>query len=195
MPTHSAVVHYALEPLAVELREVPVPDVGDDDVLLAVGAVSVCGSDMHQAHNTHSWGVNIPVVLGHEFGGTVAKTGASVRGFRDGDRVVSETAARICGECMQCRTGWYNLCPRGSVSATGWTAPWRSTCACRRAVCTAFRTPCRSTSRASPNPMPSRIRRCASTRRFVPAIRWWCSVPDRSVCCVRGWRRCRGPIR
>ena len=111
MSTHAAVVHYALEPLAVELREIPVPEVGDTDVLLAVGAVSVCGSDVHQAHNTHSWNVNVPVVLGHEFGGTVAKTGRAVRGFREGDRVVSETAAQICGECMQCRTGWYNLCP------------------------------------------------------------------------------------
>ena len=72
MQTHPAIVHYALEPLAVELREVPVPDIGEDDVLLAVGAVSVCGSDVHQAHNTHSWRVNVPVVLGHEFGGTVA---------------------------------------------------------------------------------------------------------------------------
>jgi alcohol dehydrogenase/L-iditol 2-dehydrogenase len=66
---------------------------------------------VHQAHNTHSWRVNVPVVLGHEFGGTVALTGAGVRSFREGDRVVSETAAEICGECMQCRTGQYNLCP------------------------------------------------------------------------------------
>jgi L-iditol 2-dehydrogenase len=111
MQTHPAIVHYALQPLAVELREVPVPEIGEDDVLLAVGAVSVCGSDVHQAHNTHSWQVNVPVVLGHEFGGTVAAAGRRVRGFREGDRVVSETAARICGDCMQCRTGWYNLCP------------------------------------------------------------------------------------
>jgi alcohol dehydrogenase/L-iditol 2-dehydrogenase len=89
----------------------PVPEIGDTDVLLSVGAVSVCGSDVHQAHNTHSWKVNVPVVLGHEFGGTIARTGRGVTGFRDGDRVVSETAAQICGECMQCRTGWYNLCP------------------------------------------------------------------------------------
>ena len=59
--TQSAVVQYALEPMAVELREVAVPEIGDDDVLLAVGAVSVCGSDVHQAYNTHSWPVNIPV--------------------------------------------------------------------------------------------------------------------------------------
>jgi L-iditol 2-dehydrogenase len=107
----SAVVHYALEPLAVELRDVAVPDIGDDDVLLRVGAVSVCGSDVHQAYNTHSWPVNVPVVLGHEFAGTVAKAGRTVKSFREGDRVVSETAAAICGECLLCRTGRYNLCP------------------------------------------------------------------------------------
>ena len=111
MRTHPAVVHYALEPLAVELREIPVPEVGEGEVLLEVGAVSVCGSDVHQAHKTHSWPVNVPVVLGHEFGGTIARLGPGVRGFREGDRVVSETAAEICGECVLCRTGRYNLCP------------------------------------------------------------------------------------
>ena len=112
MPTQPAVVQYALAPLAVELREVPVPDIGDDDVLLEVGAVSVCGSDVHQSRNTQSWPVAVPVVLGHEFGGTVARLGRTVRGFREGDRVVSETAARICGDCLMCRGGRYNLCPQ-----------------------------------------------------------------------------------
>jgi len=111
MRTQPAVVHYALEPLAVELREIAIPDIGDDDVLLQVGAVSVCGSDVHQAHNSHSWPVNIPVVLGHKFGGTIARAGRNVRRFREGDRVVSETAAEICGDCLMCRNGRYNLCP------------------------------------------------------------------------------------
>jgi L-iditol 2-dehydrogenase len=111
MPTQPAVVQYALKPHAVELREVPIPDVDVDEVLLEVGAVSVCGSDVHQSRNTQSWPVEVPVILGHEFGGTVAKAGRSVRGFREGDRVVSETAARICGECLMCRSGRYNLCP------------------------------------------------------------------------------------
>jgi L-iditol 2-dehydrogenase len=109
--TQPAVVHYALEAGAVELRDVAVPEIGDYDVLLRVGAVSVCGSDVHQAYNTHSWPVRVPVVLGHEFGGTVAKTGRLVKNVKEGDRVVSETAAEICGECMMCRTGRYNLCP------------------------------------------------------------------------------------
>jgi L-iditol 2-dehydrogenase len=111
MASQSAVVQYALTPLAVELREVPLPEIGDDDVLLKVGAVSVCGSDVHQFHATHSWAVNVPVVLGHEFCGTVAVAGRGVRGVKEGDRVVSETAAVICGTCLMCRTGRYNLCP------------------------------------------------------------------------------------
>ena len=95
--TQAAVVHYGLSELAVELREMPIPEIGDDDVLLEVGAVSVCGSDVHQAYNRHSWRVNLPVILGHEFSGTVAKKGKNVAQFREGDRVVSETAAEICG--------------------------------------------------------------------------------------------------
>ena len=108
----TGLVQYALKPHAVELRELPVPELGDEDILLRVGAVSVCGSDVHQYHNQQSWAVNVPVVLGHEFGGTVARVGARVRGFKEGDRVVSETAASICGRCLYCRTGEYNLCPQ-----------------------------------------------------------------------------------
>ena len=110
--TMTGLVQYALKPQAVELRELPVPEIGDEDVLLRVGGVSVCGSDVHQYHNKQSWAVNVPVVLGHEFGGTVTSVGARVRGFKEGDRVVSETAASICGQCLYCRTGEYNLCPQ-----------------------------------------------------------------------------------
>lgn len=107
-----AVVHYALEMGAVELREWPRPEeLADDEVLLKTGAIGVCGSEVHQYHNTHSWRVNVPVVLGHEFSGVVERAGKAVRGFKEGDRVTSETAARICGHCLYCRSGEYNLCP------------------------------------------------------------------------------------
>jgi alcohol dehydrogenase/L-iditol 2-dehydrogenase len=108
------VVQYALAPGAVELREIPVPEIGEDEVLLRVGGVSVCGSDVHQYHNSHSWAVRVPIVLGHEFCGTVARVGSQVKGFAEGERVVSETAATICGKCLYCRTGDYNLCPERS---------------------------------------------------------------------------------
>jgi len=108
-----AVVHYALREGAVELREVPAPAaIADDEVLLRTGAIGVCGSEVHQYHNTQSWPVNVPVILGHEFCGVVAQVGRAVQGLREGDRVASETAARICGQCAYCRSGDYNLCPK-----------------------------------------------------------------------------------
>jgi len=109
----AAVVHYALRPGAVELREVPTPtELADDEVLLRSAAIGVCGSEVHQYHNTQSWPVKVPVILGHEFCGVVAEVGRAVHGFREGDRVASETAARICGQCAYCRSGEYNLCPK-----------------------------------------------------------------------------------
>ncbi|MBV8378667.1 MAG: zinc-binding dehydrogenase [Verrucomicrobia bacterium] len=106
-----AVVNFAPEPNSVEIREIPVPEIGDQDVLLAVQAVGVCGSDIHQAHGRHSWKVNYPVVLGHEFGGVIAQAGKNVRAFREGDRVVSETAAVIDLNSPFVRRGLYNLDP------------------------------------------------------------------------------------
>ena len=106
-----ALVNYERSPFKVELREKAIPEIGDDEVLLAVRGVGVCGSDLHQWHASHSWAVNYPVTLGHEFCGVISKAGKSVRGFAEGDRVVSETAASICGQCAYCRSGQYNLCP------------------------------------------------------------------------------------
>jgi L-iditol 2-dehydrogenase len=105
------VVNYASPPGSVEIRELPVPQIGEDDVLLAVQAVGVCGSDIHQARGQQSWSVNYPVVLGHEFSGIIAEVGKNVRGYRAGDRVVSETAAVIDVNSPFARRGLYNLDP------------------------------------------------------------------------------------
>ena len=104
-----AVVNFGAAAYSVELREVECPSITEDDLLLEVGAVSVCGSDLHQWTGTHSWPVNYPVVLGHEFAGTVVEVGARVRGFAEGDRVVSETAAVIDPDSPMTRRGLYNL--------------------------------------------------------------------------------------
>ena len=106
-----AVVNYAPEKGSVELRELEIPEIGDDDVLLQVENVGVCGSDLHQWTADHSWTVNYPVVLGHEFGGTIVKTGKNVKGWKEGDRVVSETAAIIDPQSPMTRAGMYNLDP------------------------------------------------------------------------------------
>ncbi len=113
MGTHmtSAVINYAPERGSVELREVAPPRIGPDDVLLEVGAVGVCGSDLHQWTGDHSWAVNYPVVLGHEFAGTIRELGERVSGWNEGERAVSETAAVIDANNPMSRQGLYNLDP------------------------------------------------------------------------------------
>nr|WP_293834996.1 zinc-binding dehydrogenase [uncultured Arsenicibacter sp.] len=106
-----AVVNYAPERGSVELRDIPKPTIGDDDVLLQVANVGVCGSDLHQWTADHSWPVNYPVVLGHEFGGHIVEVGSRVTGWREGDRVVSETAAIVDLNNPMTRQGMYNLDP------------------------------------------------------------------------------------
>ncbi|MBM3842608.1 MAG: zinc-binding dehydrogenase [Verrucomicrobia bacterium] len=108
----AAVVNFSSTPQSVELREFARPMPGPEDVILAVEAVGVCGSDLHQWTGQHSWPVNYPVVLGHEFGGRIAELGAAVRGWSEGDRVVSETAAVIDPASPLSRAGRYNLDPR-----------------------------------------------------------------------------------
>ncbi len=107
----AAVVNFAPEKGAVELREIPQPEIGPEDVLLEVANVGVCGSDLHQWTADHSWPVNYPVVLGHEFGGRIAEVGSAVKGWQAGDRVVSETAAVIDAQNPMSRRGLYNLDP------------------------------------------------------------------------------------
>lgn len=107
----TAVVNYAPEAYSVELQEIPVPEIGPDEVLLEVAAVGVCGSDLHQWTADHSWPVNYPVVLGHEFAGKIFQTGNLVQTWSEGDRVVSETAAIIDPDNPMSREGRYNLDP------------------------------------------------------------------------------------
>lgn len=106
-----AVVNYAPEKGSVELREINIPEIGDEDVLLQVENVGVCGSDLHQWTADHSWHVNYPVVLGHEFGGRIVQLGKNVKTWKEGDRVVSETAAIINPESPMTKAGLYNLDP------------------------------------------------------------------------------------
>lgn len=106
-----AVVNYSIEKGSVEIREIDVPNIGPEDVLIEVANIGVCGSDLHQWTSQHSWPVNYPVVLGHEFGGRIATLGAAVNGWNVGDRVVSETAAVIDQQNPLSRQGLYNLDP------------------------------------------------------------------------------------
>ena len=107
----AAVVNFSSEAGSVEVREVERPAIGQEDVLVEVAAVGVCGSDLHQWTSTHSWPVNYPVILGHEFAGTIVEVGSSVNGWSEGDRIASETAAVIDANNPMSRQGRYNLDP------------------------------------------------------------------------------------
>jgi len=106
-----AVVNYSEKKGSVEIREIAKPEIGHDDVLLEVANVGVCGSDLHQWTSDHSWPVNYPVVLGHEFGGHIAELGKNITDWKEGDRVVSETAAIIDANNPMTKEGLYNLDP------------------------------------------------------------------------------------
>jgi alcohol dehydrogenase/L-iditol 2-dehydrogenase len=111
MSESAAVVNYAPEAGSVEIRSFAKPVIGEEDVLVEVAAVGVCGSDLHQWTSSHSWPVNYPVVLGHEFAGTIVELGQSVKGWKEGDRIASETAAVIDLNNPMSRQGRYNLDP------------------------------------------------------------------------------------
>ncbi|HOP57868.1 MAG TPA: zinc-binding dehydrogenase [Bacteroidales bacterium] len=105
-----AVVKFAAEPCSTEIREVPVPEPGEDDVLVEVAYTGVCGTDPHLHKGTSAFKFVRPFILGHEFAGTIVQTGEKVSKFKVGDRVTSETHAEYCGKCTLCRQNNYHLC-------------------------------------------------------------------------------------
>jgi len=90
----------------------PIPTPKENEVLVKLEYVGICGSDMHY-YETGAIGdyvVEPPFVLGHEPGGTVVEVGSSVKHLKVGDRVALEPG-KTCGHCEFCRQGKYNLCP------------------------------------------------------------------------------------
>ncbi len=104
-----AVVKYAPGEGNVDLLDVEEPACGDNQVKLEVGYCGVCGTDLHVLHDTFR---NYPpVILGHEFSGTVIEVGRNISSTRRGDRVTGLGATAVtCGECTYCRSGYFIFC-------------------------------------------------------------------------------------
>lgn len=107
-------------PGTMEIRPAEVPEPKDDEVLIKVEYVGICGSDVHGFES----GPFIPpkdpnqeIGLGHECAGTVVKVGAKVTKFKPGDRVCIEPGVP-CGKCRFCLEGHYNICPDVDFMAT-----------------------------------------------------------------------------
>lgn len=103
----------------VRTDTVPVTPLGDDQVLVRIAAVGVCGSDVHYFHEGRigPFVVEGPLILGHESAGTIVAVGSSVSASRVGERVSIEPQ-RACRTCVQCKRGRYNLCSRMEFYAT-----------------------------------------------------------------------------
>jgi threonine 3-dehydrogenase len=108
--TMKALVKLKREP-GLWMGEVPLPEVGPNDVLVKVRKTAICGTDLH-IYNWDEWSqrtIPVPMVTGHEFVGVVERLGAQVTGFQVGDRVSGEGHV-TCGHCRNCRAGRRHLC-------------------------------------------------------------------------------------
>ncbi|MEK6625266.1 MAG: L-threonine 3-dehydrogenase [Bdellovibrionota bacterium] len=93
------------------MDEVDIPIIGIDDVLIKIHKTAICGTDIH-IYNWDEWAqktIPYPMVVGHEYVGTIAAVGANVKGFEIGE-IVSGEGHIVCGHCRNCRAGRRHLC-------------------------------------------------------------------------------------
>jgi 2-desacetyl-2-hydroxyethyl bacteriochlorophyllide A dehydrogenase len=92
----------------IRIEDVPTPTIKDDEVLVKVKAVSICGSDLHAYMGVSKRRIP-PLVMGHEFSGEIVRVGRTVKDHKEGERIVVEPIIS-CGTCRLCRLGKNNIC-------------------------------------------------------------------------------------
>lgn len=106
--TMSAAVLYGKEDMKIE--QVPMPEVGDGEVLIQVRVALTCGTDLKvYRRGYHARMIVPPTLFGHELAGVIEEVGPGVKGFSKGDRVVAVNSAP-CGKCFYCQRQQENLC-------------------------------------------------------------------------------------
>jgi propanol-preferring alcohol dehydrogenase len=103
----------------LEIREVPVPQIGPGQVLMRVRASGVCHTDLHAAEGDWPVKPTAPFIPGHEGVGEVAAVGPGVTHLKEGDRIGAPWLHTACGRCEHCVGGWETLCE--SQQMTGYT--------------------------------------------------------------------------
>lgn len=103
----------------IKMMDLPKPEPKDDEVLVHIKHIGICGSDIHyyEAGRIGDYVVEKPIILGHESAGVVEAVGKNVTKIKVGDRVALEPG-HTCGKCEFCMTGRYNLCPDVVFMAT-----------------------------------------------------------------------------
>lgn len=112
MDTMKALIKKSPEP-GIWMDQVPIPEIGTNEVLIKIDKTAICGTDLH-IYNWDEWSqrtIKTPMVIGHEFVGTIAEIGPGVTHYQVGDRVSGEGHI-TCGYCRNCRAGKRHLCHR-----------------------------------------------------------------------------------
>lgn len=109
-----------LSPGNLELRDVPIPDPAPGEVVVRIDLALTCGTDLKTWRRGHPK-LPLPLPMGHEYTGVVARAGRGVTALREGDAIVAAPSAP-CGECPPCRRGLENLCDRIDGSTMAWGA-------------------------------------------------------------------------
>jgi L-iditol 2-dehydrogenase len=112
-----ALVKFAVGPDGIEIQDMPDPILVPGHVVIAVEACGICGTDLHIQAGEYP--VNPPVILGHEFSGTVVEVPTDVTSVSVGQRVTSLVYFITCGRCRFCQTGQWNLCPERKSIGSG----------------------------------------------------------------------------
>jgi threonine 3-dehydrogenase len=110
MDTMKALVKAKPEP-GLWLQDVPIPEIGVNDVLIKIHKTSICGTDVH-IYNWIEWAqktIPVPMHVGHEFVGRIVEIGSNVHDFEPGDLVSGEGHV-VCGRCRNCLAGRRHLC-------------------------------------------------------------------------------------
>jgi len=110
---------YMTDLYKIEIRETDIPKPKEDQVLVRIEYVGICGSDIHyyQTGRIGNFVVEPPYILGHETAGVIEEVGKDVKGLKPGDKVALEPSVP-CRNCTMCRSGKYNLCPDIVMMAT-----------------------------------------------------------------------------
>jgi len=108
-----------VQPGKIEFNEVEKPTINENEILLKIHRIGVCGSDVHVWHGKHPY-TPYPVVQGHEYSATVEAIGEKVKGLEIGSKVTAIPQV-VCGECGPCRRGDYHICD--NLKVQGFQAP------------------------------------------------------------------------
>ncbi len=95
-------------PGEIEFIEAPIPEIADNEVLIKIMRIGICGSDIHVFHGKHPF-ASCPLTQGHESSGEIVKIGSNVKNLHIGQKITIEPQY-FCGECHPCKHGKYNLC-------------------------------------------------------------------------------------